>query len=286
MTRLLTDGHTAVGLANTDGDPIDLRDGDAVDDCIRRESPEMIFHLGGVSGPMQLADDEIAVLRINGEGTLNVLRSAAANNVRRVINASSVAGYVHSGKSGPEPDSIYGATKRLGEMLSRIYSRRGLLETTNVRIGSVYGIGRMTNNPIHDMVRDAITKGRIKFHDTKMEPCIEVRACVRMLAGLVGADALDESYDAMTDRPSVGDVVKIICDVTGADQFNETRGALPEFEYPMPFDPEPLLKLAGVDARISLREGITDLVKGIAEQLGVTGLRARESAGEEAIGNA
>ena len=270
VSKLREQGHQVVGLDEADGSPVDLRHAEAVHACIARERPGLIFHLGGVSGPMQFSDDEAAVLRINGEGTLNILRSAVACGVKRVVNASSVAGYVHASHFGAEPDSVYGATKRLGEMLTGIYRRKGLLQATSVRIGSVYGVNRMTENPMHGMVIDALNHGRVTYDEMRMEPCIEVRTCVAMLAALVPLDEFQESYDLMTDRPLASEVAGMICELTGATSICRAHATAHDALYPVAFDAAPLLTLIEPHDRISLSAGMADLVADLAAQLGKT----------------
>ncbi|GGB06524.1 NAD-dependent epimerase/dehydratase family protein [Allosediminivita pacifica] len=261
LLRTLPDlGWRAVGLVDAWGASVDLRDAAAVADTVARVSPDIVFHMGGVSGPMQFSEDATTVLRVNIEGTQILLEAAAAaGSVRRVILAGSVAGYATGGPSGPEPDSIYGLTKRVAELQAHLWARRTGHEATVLRIGSVYGVGRRSVNPMHQMVEQAVRTRRIKVVPHLMEPCIDIDSCAKLVARLANVTKLRPRYDVVADRPRAEEVASIISELTGArvELCHEPPVATPEF--PEGFDPAPLLRDTEMPAVLSLREGLKAL---------------------------
>ncbi|SKA34256.1 NAD-dependent epimerase/dehydratase family protein [Consotaella salsifontis] len=258
--ELLRHGHLVGGLETPLGEPIDLVDADAVDACVMALTPQVVIHLGGVSGPMLLNDRPDLVLRINGEGTQNVLSAAARHGVQRVIYASSVAAFAVPSGGDRAPETVYGVTKRLGEMLTRLAGRTAGLETCSVRIGSVFGAGRETANPMHEMVEAALDRGVVPYGGATLEPCIEVRDCAAMLAGLATAASLRPSYDAVLYTPTEREVAGLIAEITGAAVEWTGKGA-PTQMFSRSFDAQSLIADAGVGEVIPLRDALADLVR-------------------------
>lgn len=90
-------------------------------------------------------DNPLDDLRINTEGTLNVLNAAVKNKVKKVINASSAcvygqAQYVPQDENHPaDPNWPYGVSKLAAEKYTRIYHQGYGTDIINLRYGIVYG---------------------------------------------------------------------------------------------------------------------------------------------------
>ena len=121
----------------------DIADRDLVFGLIDREDIA-IFHLASVvSGGGEL-DFDLA-MRVNLTGGLNVLEAARARGGRpRVVFASSVA--VFGGSAMPAtvgdttkqtPQTTYGVTKAIGELLINDYTRKGFLDGRSARLPTV-----------------------------------------------------------------------------------------------------------------------------------------------------
>lgn len=197
-TRLRAAGWEVMGLTRN-GHRVDVRDADGVKDTISGTAPDVVYHLGGVSGPMLLADNLASVIDINCVGSLNVIRSAVEANVPRVVFGASVSSYAGEADGEPLADSIYGMTKRFGEMLTAYFGAGSESAACSVRIGSTYGAGRVTFNPVHEMVRSAKHHGLVEYNENQREPMIWVEDCAELLANLAAAPALKSSYDAVTE---------------------------------------------------------------------------------------
>lgn len=83
--------------------------------------------------------------RVNAEGTLNVLEASKINNVKKFfyISSSEVYGAVKhfpiTETELPEPLTVYGASKLVGEYYTKIYDECYGLDTTTFRIFNNYG---------------------------------------------------------------------------------------------------------------------------------------------------
>ena len=106
-----------------------------------------VFHLAAITSPPQFENDLFSGFNTNVNGTLNVLRVAAENNLKRAVIASSSAVYGDLKAPGREDMPIYGhenmyaTTKLFDEYLGRHYTIRGELEVVSLRFFNTYGIG-------------------------------------------------------------------------------------------------------------------------------------------------
>lgn len=97
------------------------------------------------------ADDPLASAQSNLLGTVNVFDAAARHGLSRAVWASTIMVYGPREKYPPEaltesaepmPRTAYGASKLALEWLARSYRRQGL-ETVALRLGTVFGPGRL-----------------------------------------------------------------------------------------------------------------------------------------------
>ena len=125
----------------------DLEDADGMTGIF--SGADAVLHLGGISTERPWAD----ILRVNIDGTRNVLEAAREARVRSVLLASSIhaAGFapVPEARSDaplfPRPDTYYGVSKAAMEALGSLYSDRFGLTVVSARICSfleVVGDGR------------------------------------------------------------------------------------------------------------------------------------------------
>lgn len=121
----------------------DIADRDAVFDAIDRDDIS-VFHLASmVSGECEIHFDD--ALRVNLDGGRNVFEACRALGGKpRVVFASSVASFggavmpeVVSDATKRTPQTTYGMTKVIGEMMINDYSRKGFLDGRSVRLPTV-----------------------------------------------------------------------------------------------------------------------------------------------------
>ena len=105
-------------------------------------------------------------IKVNCEGTANVLEASRVIGVRRVVFTStqSVYGVTPIGQpvtedDAPNPTTVYGATKRMCEWLGINYSTNCDMDFIAVRFPTVYGptkLGRGWTVPLMDVVENPV----------------------------------------------------------------------------------------------------------------------------------
>lgn len=142
-----TDFDLLLTDADVDPDPgadlpvraLDVRDVDAVAAAL--DGVDTVIHLAGQASPEATWE---SVLELNVVGTRTVLEAARRAGVRRVVLASSnhVMGMYDRERAWPvythqpvRPDSLYGVSKAMGEVLGRYYHDEHGLDVIALRIG-------------------------------------------------------------------------------------------------------------------------------------------------------
>jgi UDP-glucose 4-epimerase len=125
---------------------LDIRDPEAVQAVVERARPEVIFHLAAQIDVRKSVADPANDSRINVEGTVNVLRAAQAQGVRRFVNTSTGGAIYGEGQIIPAPEdhpvapeAPYGLSKFCAEQYCELFTRLHGLSTVSLRYGNVYG---------------------------------------------------------------------------------------------------------------------------------------------------
>ncbi len=109
----------------------DIRDADRLALIFAKHQPQVIFHAAAHKHlPLMQVNIEEAVTN-NILGTRNIVNVALANNVERLVMIST--------DKAIQPTSVYGATKRIGEMLVLDAARKSTAPFSVVRFGNVLG---------------------------------------------------------------------------------------------------------------------------------------------------
>ena len=117
---------------------LDITDRRAVEQMVREERPEVVYHLAAVLSARGEQDPQ-TTYEVNQTGTYHVLEACRLAGVERVIFASSIAVF---GPDVPDPTpddaplhptTMYGVTKVAGEMLGSYYLQRYGLDFRAIR---------------------------------------------------------------------------------------------------------------------------------------------------------
>lgn len=122
----------------------DVTDAQALHTLMENEKPDSVIHLAAY---LQFACEENPreAVRVNVDGTVNVLEACRQNGVRRVVFGSSIAAYgerhdlMREGDAPSANAGLYGMTKHLGEMIGVRYSSLYGLTFVALRYSGVFG---------------------------------------------------------------------------------------------------------------------------------------------------
>ena len=157
IRRLAHDGHQTYVLdTRKPQQPSDFREVDVLDlDTLVASTADLdvIFHLAGMSNVDFAYKDPVRTVRLNVDGTANVLEAALLNGLRRIVFASTVWVYGSASDTTVQPlteaapialanaGHIYTSTKVDGELLIHSYAHMYGLPFTILRYGVPYGPG-------------------------------------------------------------------------------------------------------------------------------------------------
>jgi len=122
----------------------DIVDAAAVRRALADSKPDAVLHLAAY---LQFACEQnpAEAVRINVDGTLNVLEACRELRIPRVVFGGSIASYGERHDLMREDDppagatGLYGMTKRLGEMLGARYAALHAMTFVSLRYGGVFG---------------------------------------------------------------------------------------------------------------------------------------------------
>lgn len=124
-----------------------VRDGRCIDKIFMEEKPQVIFHAAAHKHvPLMEANPKEAV-KNNVLGTCNVIQSAIAHGVERLVLIST--------DKAVNPTNVMGATKRFAEMLVQGFNEQTRTELVAVRFGNVLG----SNGSVIPLFKRQIAEG-------------------------------------------------------------------------------------------------------------------------------
>ena len=144
----------------------DVRDWEAVNDATRHQ--DVVFHLAANADVPYSLEHPQFDFEVNVLGSQNIMRACMANDVGRLVFASTAAVYgdpvyTPMDEDHPlRPISPYGASKLAAENLGFAYHRSFGLPFTAIRISNSYG-ERQTKYVIHDLLAKLLSDpGRLE----------------------------------------------------------------------------------------------------------------------------
>jgi UDP-glucose 4-epimerase len=126
-----------------------------------------IFHLAAMLGVQATEEDKLSCLKINIDGTKNILDSAVYNNAEHFIFSSSSEVYGEPKINPVEENSIttgktvYGISKLAGEELCKAYNQKYGIKYTILRYFNTYGSGQKKNFVITKFIEHINNKKKI-----------------------------------------------------------------------------------------------------------------------------
>lgn len=211
---------------------IDLRDRDAVLDCVEDVDPDAAIHLAALHYIPYCNDNPEEAFDVNVMGTRHLLEACRirTDGLDGLVYASTAAVYPpredhHAVGDTVDPMDVYGRTKLAGEDLLSLHARRTGDPATALRLFNVFGT-RETNPHLIPAILDQLEDGSRAVELGNLSPQRDfvhvtdvARAVTSALDAGGGADATDEGaavYNVGTGEPrSVREVVAAVGEALG-----------------------------------------------------------------------
>jgi len=204
-------GQVPVELASIDNCP-------RLMEVVKHRQPRSIVHIGGLVDPLFLFKNPSMVLRVNVEGTLNVLEAARLFGVGRVVYFSSIGVLpaiqyqpidanhpVITAREGPA-SGAYGAGKLAGEAFCFAFHQAFKLDVRIIRPSAAYGFGMQWHsaNYMKQFVEPAVRGEKVNLPSGGPLPrdYTHVKDIASLAAALLKAPAdADRIFYAATGQP-------------------------------------------------------------------------------------
>lgn len=234
--------------------------------------PDAVVHCAAIVGVRFSLDTPIQTMRVNVEGSMNVLEAMRLFGVQRMVHMSSEETYGHfqseriTEDHPQQPLMAYGVSKVAVEQLGRSYAQRYGLECLNVRACWVYGPGLPRARVPNTLIEAAAYNrplhlpggANFKVDHTYIDDIVD--GTIRVL------DHKDHPYDAYHissgTASSLAEIVAILKELVPQADLSVGTGSL-EFVPGMPvwnkgaLDISRAGKVLGYKPRYDMRKGIT-----------------------------
>jgi UDP-glucose 4-epimerase len=240
-----------------------------------------VFHLAVRNVRLSLVQPSL-VHDVNITGTLNVLKSAAAAGVQRLLYCSSsevngTARTVPMPEEYPyQPETIYGASKLAGEYYALVFHRSGWLPTVVARPHNNYGprehFEGVKGEVIPRFILWALAGQPLLIHGdgSQTRDFTFVAETVDFLVRLLECDrALGETYNVCHgEEVSIRELALLVRELTGSRSRIEHVAARPSDVTRLCGDPARLRELLGGSPAVSIRQGLARTIAWFGERVG------------------
>jgi len=224
-------------------------------------SPDVIYHMAGISDIDECHRNPYKAVNVNILGTTSILEACAAASIKKIVFASSA--YVSS-----DMGSFYRITKQACESLVEEYSKRSAMEYVILRYGSLYGPRSDSRNQLYRLVSEALKNRKVIYKGTGEER----REFIHVLdAARLSVKALTDEYKnqkiLITGPRSVQlkELLEVIDEMLGGDLEIKFTSSSLRTHYklsPYSYRPDIVRKLVG-DYHVEFGQGILSLIQEI-----------------------
>jgi NAD dependent epimerase/dehydratase len=254
-------------------DKVEVLSGDVRDPQYCRtiaKDADIIFHLAALIGIPYSYVAPSSYVDTNVVGTLNMCQAALENGCRKFIHTSTSEVYgtalrVPIDENHPlQPQSPYSATKMGADMLAMSYYNAFNLPVTVARPFNTYG-PRQSARAIIPTIITQIAMGQTEVNIGNITPTRDFNFVMDTCRGFLSIAESDKSIGEVINigsgtEISIGDTVKMIAEVMGADVeiIHDAKRTRPERSEVnrLVCDNSKINKMTGFEPKVSLREGL------------------------------
>lgn len=227
---------------------------------------DKVLHLAAISTFGAAGQNPSRAIRVNVEGTLNVINSCIEKKAERLVYSSTGSVY-HKSSTVPikedsprNPTSIYGLTKKQAEDWIMLYGDR--IDYVILRYAYIYGQGKDWGAIGNFIKRIKQGEQPIIFGGRQTNDFIYVRDIVESNVLALESEYLDQGYNIGTGvATSIKEACRLCLEVMNSDLGMK-------IEPPRPFDIQMFVYditkarlLLGFEPKWGLSEGIRDMMK-------------------------
>lgn len=185
---------------------LDVTDVHALERVVKRHKIDTIVHLAAILSARGEQNPDLA-WKINIDGLLNVIRIAMAQNLDRLMVPSSIAVFGPTSVlyDAPQetilkPNTMYGVTKVIGELLSDYYYKKAGLDMRGIRYPGIISYKTMPGGGTTDYAIEIFYEALKSGHYTcflSNESCLPMMYmpdCIRATVELLEADKSNLKY--------------------------------------------------------------------------------------------
>jgi len=248
----------------------DARDHEAIARIMHKERPDTVVHLAGRTGMQASLVEPADFFSLNVTGTQSVLEACRKAHVSHFILASSVAVYGESSRPVtedqplPPPANPYAATKQIGELLARMYSEVYGLNTTVLRIFSVFGSGQRPETAVYKFT-ESIASGKpvtLYGDGSARRDYLYIDNCIQGIEKAIDTPFRFEVFNLGEQRTiTIRELARLLSEKLGKPAILEyvpVPKGLPDATYA---DISKAKRLLSYDPAIGLEEGIARFVE-------------------------
>ena len=259
--------------------PGDVRDPERTFQAV--DGTEVVFHLAALGGIPYSYVAPTSYVQINVEGTVNVAEAARRAGVRRMVHTSTSETYgtartVPISEDHPmQPQSPYSASKIGADNMALSFHHAFDLPLAIIRPFNVYG-PRQSTRAVIPTILTQLHRGAKTIELGATSPTRDFTYVTDTVAGFLAVAACDRALGNVVNigsgqEISIGDLVKLLVEVTGSDAEIVTDDARLR---PEGSEVERLLadntrarEWTGWEPTVSLRDGLTRTSEWIREHL-------------------
>lgn len=225
---------------------------------------DAVYHCAGIAGIDDCKQSPQNTIKVNVQGTLNVLEACVSNNVNRFIFASSA--YVFS-KYG----YFYRTSKLACENLISDFNALYGLNYTNLRFGSLYGRRADDRNSVYRLLKTALKDGKIVYKGTgtELREFIHVQDAAEIAVDILADEYINKSIIITgTEKYRYIDVLNMIREIIDKDVKLELQEREDNCHYsltPYSFNPDLGHKVVRTNF-IDFGQGLLDILHDIIQR--------------------